>query len=248
MKPETNTSNIVARLQTFVESDSKPDDITAAGLRKEIKDLIAVDPSSGYMVYGIYHCVFENHDESISNHERSLSLSSASLVYTNYLTSLSTFGESTKAFNLAVEAVKKHPGDIGLVGYAARLSYDAGRLNKVMEFYDLYKKLTVNQENNEPKRLTDVVSSASKMLDEGVDVAEFTKVIELSESVLLENKVKSLTKTLFLHDGEFSYILRTDASPEVTAKLNDELCKRLAALKNFIVYNFSLVFMPTPAQ
>lgn len=248
MKPETNTSNLVARLQTFVESDSNPDDITTAGLRKEIKDLISTDPAMGYMVSGIYHCVFRHHEESLASHERSLKLSSESIVYSNYLTSLDTFGETTKAHSLALKAVDKHPDDISLVNYAARLSYKAGRLEEVMDFYDTYKKLTVNQEEIEPSELTDVITSTSRLLDKGIDSDEFSKVIEESTSVLLENKIMRISTQLFVHEGEFSCLVKTNASPEIAAKLNDDLCRRLSELKDFIVYSFTLIFTPAAAE
>ncbi len=248
MKPETNTSNIVARLQTYVESVSKPDDFAAAGLRKEIKDLISADPAKGYMVKGIYYCILQDHNKSLANHEKSLKLSRDSLVYTNYLTSLGAFGEVSKAYDLAVEAVNSHPGDIALVDYVARICFEAGKLEEVMEYYDIYKKLTVNQDDNEHESLTEAVSSAKQLLEKGIDIDEITKVIKTSESILLDNNVLPIATTLFVHEGEFSYILRTNASAEIAARLNNDLCNRLAALKDFIAYNFTLVFTPAAAE
>jgi tetratricopeptide (TPR) repeat protein len=244
MRPETNTSNLVERLQALAQSATKPDDISAATLRKEIKEIFAIDPSQGYMLDGIYYCLFDDCTKSIDSHKKALRLCSDSVIYTNYLTSLLTLGEISKAYDLAVEAVNYHPDDIGLTSYAARISFEAGKLNEVIKFHKTYEKLTVNQESIQSNKLTSAVNSATKLLEQGLDADEMSKVIAVSEAILLDNNIKSNATKIFTHEGDFSYIIETNTTAETAVKLNNELFDRLASLKDFIAYNFTLVFAP----
>ena len=150
----------------------------------------------------------------------------------------------SKSWELSKTGIKLNKDNIPLLENSILLAYEIGRLPELVANFEKYKKLMVNQETEIPSSILKKVKTARNLLDSGIAPKEVAKVFELSETVLRENGVKSTGSEIIRNDGEFGIFVSTNASPEIAAKMNGMLSEKLASLKDFIVYQFTLVYRP----
>jgi tetratricopeptide (TPR) repeat protein len=247
MKLHQNTisSDLVGKLQSYSDSDIAPDDFAIARFKKDISALMTKDPQVGYMVSGIFYSLLGDFDKSDRDHKKSLNYGANAIVYSNYVVSLSKARQYKSAYAISMEALKKLPGNISLVSSAIMTSYSLGKISEVINLFEEYKKLAVNEDICE--HISFVVSEAESLKSSGVDLDELSIAFDLFLDILDHKSVAIEELDIAPYDGEYSIFVRVGASPEVVSKLNDDICDVLIELDENPLKNLSMVFLPSAA-
>ena len=100
MLPETKSYEIVEKLSAYRKSETIPDEMAAAGLKREIKKLTKIDAGTGHMISGMLNCILGNLDDCIRDHERSIAIRGDGSAYYNYIASITEFNMFVKIMGI----------------------------------------------------------------------------------------------------------------------------------------------------
>ena len=223
------SSEIVESLRVIAAAE-QPDDFALRRLERDARGLMDADPVGAHTVLGAVASLRGEAEDVRRHHRIALKLSGGSAeACRNYLISLVELGELSEAFEVALEAHRRVPGNAELLREAISAALGAARFREGRDLCHRWNESFPDQ----PLPFESMTAKLASAIGRGAFSEEAVReVLRITHKILRASNVRK-AKDGILRDhtdpDSFLYEFHVRTSPHKAVRLNEQLANRIVA-------------------
>ena len=216
-------------------------------IRREIEQLKAVDACQYYMIVGMFYSVVGDKAESISNHEKSLKLSSETIFLENYAFSLKRLGAGPEALQILLRAFDAAPTEEVLEEVAHAMIY-TGDLNEFERTLQRFARANPDKDPASSSSVSYIVSLQGKLARAKVSYQDLKLSMDLVQDLIWRKGYRNAIEAINFDTGSFDDVPHVDVSIKLKTRscdalfeINEGIAEAMAGAEHIEAWN-RLVF------
>lgn len=243
MPVQLTVANSVTDQINLIANSDKPTELQLRRVKNEIEKVKQADIAQYYMLLGMFYSVTGDVEASISNHDKSLRLSSQVIFLENYAFSLKRLGKSEEALNLLLKAFDVSPTE-DVFEEVGRAMIHAGVFSGFETVVERFVRANPEVNLNGLFSVHFINNALEQLSRALVPLDEFKLSMELVRGVLLQKGYADSIEAMTFCAGTFDDVPHVDVciklkSPTVTAlfEINEAIADVMASAENIESWN-----------
>lgn len=226
---KTKSDQIFDDIKDLFFRKKKPDQLTLARIKNEVKKLLKVNAGEGHGLLGMIACLEVDVASCKRHHEAAIKLTNDVVDYINYIKSLTFLGLSKEAYQEIENALNIFPCNPDLITLAIKTAIYSGHPSDVHGYYERLSKINQNIEDTE---IIYYMYLAERFSQANITHDVASSLLQLADGLVVKNGLHSFSKTMFTDDidsnSDIYWWIEIDANPAKVVEMNMELCEQIA--------------------